>query len=81
LAVDVIKIPHHGSRNQSVKFAQRSQARIAIVSVGADNAYGHPAPETIFLYESIGAKVIRTDQHGSVAVSSTQGNLVVSTQK
>ena len=81
LAVDVIKIPHHGSRNQSVKFAQRSQARIAIVSVGADNEYGHPAPETIFLYESIGAKVIRTDQHGSVAVSSTQGNLVVSTQK
>lgn len=81
LKVDVIKVPHHGSRNQSQTFAQRSEAKLALVSSGKDNEYGHPAPETVFLYETIGAKVIRTDEHGSIAVQKTGNGLSVETQR
>lgn len=81
LKVDVIKVPHHGSRNQSTEFAQQSYAKLALVSAGRDNNYGHPAPETVFLYESIGAKVIRTDEHGSIAVQKAGNSLIVKSQK
>lgn len=48
LTVDVIKIPHHGSKYQSSIFAQKTNAKIALISVGSENKYGHPAMETIF---------------------------------
>jgi competence protein ComEC len=81
LSATVIKVPHHGSRNQSTNFAKRVQAQIAIISVGKDNEYGHPAPETVFLYETTGAKVIRTDQHGSIAISTDGDKLKLSAEK
>ena len=46
LHVDVLKVPHHGSRYQDLPFLQSLGARLAVVSVGADNDYGHPAPAT-----------------------------------
>lgn len=79
-SVDVIKIAHHGSRKQSIQFAKKASAQLAIVSAGLNNEYGHPAPETIFLYETLGAKVLRTDQSGSIAVTKTQDELAVSVQ-
>lgn len=81
LTADVIKIPHHGSRKQSVEFAKKSKAQVAIVSAGAGNEYGHPAPETVFLYETLGARVIRTDLNGSIAIAKTDNGLVISAQK
>ena len=47
LRVDVLKVPHHGSRYQDLPFLQSLHARLAVISVGADNDYGHPAPETV----------------------------------
>ncbi len=44
---DVVKVPHHGSRYQSPLLTTWAPAPIALISVGADNDYGHPAPETI----------------------------------
>ena len=81
LKVDVLKIPHHGSKFQLPKFAQATSPQLAIVSAGEGNSYGHPAPETIFLYELVGAKVLRTDEHGSIAVIKRKDKLLVSTQK
>lgn len=78
---NIVKVPHHGSRNQSTNFARRVNADIAIVSVGKNNEYGHPAPETVFLYESTGARVIRTDQHGSVVISSDGNRLKLTAEK
>ena len=65
---DVIKIAHHGSRYQSVAFANWAKAEIAIISVGARNDYGHPAQETIALYELTGSTIFRTDRSGDIAV-------------
>ena len=43
LAVDVLKVPHHGSRYQEESWLLGLGARLAVVSVGADNDYGHPS--------------------------------------
>jgi competence protein ComEC len=65
---DVIKVAHHGSRYQSSDFAAWVNAEIAVISVGAENDYGHPAQETISLYELTGSEVFRTDLSGDIAI-------------
>jgi competence protein ComEC len=78
LAVDVLKVPHHGSRYQDPELLGGLGARVALVPVGADNSYGHPAAETIDLLEEAGAVVRRTDLAGDVAVSvDEQGQLTL----
>jgi len=71
--VDIVKVPHHGSRNQSSTFATSFPAQVAIFSVGADNTYGHPAPATLDQWEEVGAQIARTDQLGDIAVGRSQG--------
>lgn len=66
--VDVLKVPHHGSRYQSADFLSSTHARLAIVSVGAGNDYGHPATGTMGILRAMGAVALRTDRVGSVAV-------------
>lgn len=68
LGVDVVKIPHHGSRYQDPRFAAWSGGRIALVSVGIGNDYGHPAEETLEQWRDLGALVGRTDLDGDLAV-------------
>ena len=65
---DVVKIAHHGSRNQSEGFAQWLQPKVAFISVGLDNDYGHPARQTLALYELVGARIRRTDESGDLAL-------------
>ena len=81
IQVDVIKVPHHGSRNQSAPFVSWVHAPIALISVGAHNDYGHPARETIALYEMTGSKVFRTDTHGDLAIIVSGANLRVATKR
>ena len=69
LLVDVAKVPHHGSRNQDPDLPAWSHARIALVSVGVGNSYGHPAPETLDEWAAAGALIGRTDEGGDVAVT------------
>jgi competence protein ComEC len=76
-AVDVLKVPHHGSRYQDEELLTGLGARIALVSVGEDNDYGHPAPGTLDLLEDAGATVRRTDEDGDVAVVVDDGELRV----
>jgi len=68
LDVDVLKIPHHGSRFQDLGFLGGLHARVAIASVGADNDYGHPSPEVLDPLAGAGARVFRTDRDGTVVV-------------
>nr|WP_182541355.1 ComEC/Rec2 family competence protein [Nocardioides ginsengisegetis] len=79
LRVDVLKVPHHGSRYQDLDFLASLGARLAVVSVGADNDYGHPASSTIAGLASTGARVLRTDQDGDVAVVARDGDLLAVT--
>lgn len=68
LMVDVLKVPHHGSRYQDAAWLQSLHPSVALISVGAGNDYGHPAPSTVDLLRRSGAQVVRTDQSGEVAV-------------
>jgi competence protein ComEC len=65
---DVAKVPHHGSPHQHPGFAAWADAELAVISVGADNSFGHPAHETIADWRESGATVLRTDKHGDIAI-------------
>jgi competence protein ComEC len=79
--VDVLKVPHHGSKSQDPAFLAASRARVAVISVGADNDYGHPAPATLSMLRALGMRTFRTDLDGSVAVARTPGGLTVVPRK
>ncbi len=66
--VDVVKVAHHGSRYQDPALAAWTAGRVAIISVGEGNRYGHPAPETIAAWQGAGAIIGRTDLAGDVAI-------------
>lgn len=66
--VDVVKVAHHGSDRQEVSLANLVSARIAVISVGAGNPYGHPSPQTVGLYRSRADVVTRTDRCADVVV-------------
>jgi competence protein ComEC len=76
----VLKVPHHGSRSSSAaEFVSEVSPRVAIVSAGRRNAFGHPHPEVVQRYENRGALVLRTDRDGAVTVSTDGNRLWVST--
>jgi competence protein ComEC len=78
--VDVLKVPHHGSRRQDPGFLAAARAQIAITSVGAGNDYGHPAAATLALLGRLGMRVYRTDHDGDVAVLRTGAGMSVLTR-
>ncbi|MCR8694817.1 DNA internalization-related competence protein ComEC/Rec2 [Rhodococcus pyridinivorans] len=65
---DVLKVPHHGSRTTPARFLTAVRPSVALVSAGRDNLFGHPHPEIVSTLTGIGARVLRTDLHGDVAV-------------
>src|SRR5882724_7389885 len=75
LQVQVVKVPHHGSAYQDEEFLRSLHARVALVSVGADNDYGHPAARTLDLLRGTGAITLRTDTGGDLAVAVQHGQL------
>jgi competence protein ComEC len=65
----VIKVPHHGSRGaMESAFLKTVSPKVAVISVGARNPYGHPAPEVLAAYQQLGSRIFRTDQHGAVVI-------------
>ena len=68
LDVDVLKMPHHGSRYQDEDWLLSLRPEVVLVSVGADNDYGHPAESALEPLERSGADVGRTDRDGDLAV-------------
>ncbi|WP_405662291.1 ComEC/Rec2 family competence protein [Streptomyces sp. NBC_01166] len=67
--VDVLKVAHHGSAHQDAALLRSARPRFALISCGRDNPYGHPAARTVEALEAAGAKVLRTDVHGAIAVT------------
>lgn len=71
LSADVIKVPHHGSRYTSPELFEAVRPRIAVVSVGSRNRYGHPSPFTLRTLARRGVLVLRTDTAGDTAIVPT----------
>ncbi|MBM2820575.1 MAG: Internalization-related competence protein ComEC/Rec2 protein [Candidatus Berkelbacteria bacterium] len=68
---DVLKVAHHGSENGlSEDFLNVVRPEIAVISVGYDNKYGHPASSVISLLKKYAVKIYRTDQNGTVEIDS-----------
>ncbi|MFI1968113.1 hypothetical protein BLA24_21060 [Streptomyces cinnamoneus] len=67
--VDVLKVAHHGSAHQDPELLHGLRPRLAVISAGAGNPYGHPAARTVTALRSQGAAVLRTDTDGPVAVT------------
>ncbi|MBU3692049.1 MAG: MBL fold metallo-hydrolase [Candidatus Nanopelagicaceae bacterium] len=67
-AVDILKVAHHGSRFQDQGFLRITQPKVALISVGRGNSYGHPDVSLINSLLEMGSVVRRTDLHGPIAV-------------
>ncbi|HEY0929030.1 MAG TPA: DNA internalization-related competence protein ComEC/Rec2 [Gemmatimonas sp.] len=71
LRADVLKVGHHGSRTSSTEaFIAATAPRLAVVSLGTGNRYGHPAPQTVELFLKHGIPLVRTDLEGAIIVRS-----------
>ncbi|MFT9596354.1 DNA internalization-related competence protein ComEC/Rec2 [Mesobacillus sp.] len=67
IAIDVLKIGHHGSKySSSEPFLERTNADFAVISVGENNRYGHPGDEVIERLEERGIQIFRTDEDGAI---------------
>ncbi len=68
-AVDVLKVPHHGSKTGMLaSWLKLISPKAAIISVGKHNTYGHPSDKALKMLAKITSKIYRTDQKGSVEV-------------
>jgi competence protein ComEC len=80
LRADVLKVPHHGAATSVSAFFDAVHASDAVVSVG-ENDYGHPEPSTLEALGRAGARVWRTDEHGTITVTFDASGPVVTAQR
>lgn len=67
---NLVKIAHHGSSDGfNVELIDAVKPETAVISVGADNKYGHPALSIISALESRGIKILRTDRDGTISIN------------
>lgn len=78
LRADVLKESHHGSGYVDPTFVAASHAAVALISVGAGNDYGLPAPRTLSMLHRDGMRVLRTDLSGDVSIGVVGGRLTTS---
>jgi len=77
VSADVIKIGHHGSKSSTTDlFLHRVNPSYAVISVGADNQYGHPADEVLSRLNNADIKVYRTDKVGTIVFTSDGENII-----
>jgi len=80
LAADFLKVPHHGSKTSSSDaFVAAVAPKVAVVSVGEDNPFGHPFQGVVERYESAGVRFLRTDRDGAVTATTDGKTLTVTT--
>ncbi|MGN6255022.1 MAG: ComEC/Rec2 family competence protein [Solirubrobacterales bacterium] len=74
--VDVLKVAHHGSNDAGLgALLDRIRPRLAVISVGADNPYGHPTPGTLAVLARHRVPTLRTDEDGDVVIDVTRGSM------
>ncbi len=67
--VDVLKVAHHGSDDAGLgPLLERTRPRLAVISVGAGNPYGHPTPGTLATLRGHGVPTLRTDESGDITI-------------
>jgi competence protein ComEC len=71
----IVKVAHHGSRDQYPELYEHLRPRVALFSSGAGNEYGHPTDRSLAMVRSAGASVFRTDRDGSIAIASSSEGL------
>jgi competence protein ComEC len=81
-AVEILKVAHHGSQDDGLgALLDELRPTIAVISVGRENDYGHPAPSTLTALEAFpGLSLFRTDEDGRVTVESDGGRIAVQTE-
>lgn len=73
IPVTVIKVAHHGSEDATTpEWVRATGPRLAVISVGAGNEYGHPGERTLTAWESPARRVLRTDREGTIIVSGSK---------
>jgi competence protein ComEC len=78
LQADVVKVAHHGSASSTTQaFLDAVRPRIAVISAGEGNRFGHPSPDVVARLELAGALVYRTDEHGRVVIETNGERLWV----
>jgi beta-lactamase superfamily II metal-dependent hydrolase len=71
----ILKLPHHGSKNGTdARWLQVVHPGLAVASLGRNNDYGHPHAETLSLLRRTGIPLLRTDQLGSITITSDGRN-------
>ncbi len=76
--VDVLKVSHHGSEDAGLEMLlDRTSPRLAVISVGAGNPYGHPTPGTLAELAEHGVQTLRTDRRGTIVLDVDQNSFVV----
>jgi competence protein ComEC len=80
--IEILKVPHHGSRFQAEPFLSEVRPAVSLISVG-ENSYGHPDAELIAPLSELGSKVFRTDHDGAIALSwrADEGKPIFSARK
>jgi len=71
LTSTVLKVAHHGSNTSSSgDFLKAVNPKLAVISVGADNRFGHPSPQVLERLENLVGKerILRTDEQGTIEV-------------
>ncbi|MBL7184294.1 MAG: DNA internalization-related competence protein ComEC/Rec2 [Anaerolineae bacterium] len=71
LTSTVLKAPHHGSNtSSSAAFLNAASPELVVISVGADNRFGHPAPQVLERLEDLVGeeRILRTDENGAIEV-------------
>lgn len=82
LKSDVLKVGHHGSQYSThAQFLKKVNPAYSIIQVGKNNSYSHPKDVTIKKLEAIGSKIYRTDNDGTIILSSDGENISFETVK
>ncbi|HEY4226301.1 MAG TPA: ComEC/Rec2 family competence protein [Pseudolysinimonas sp.] len=81
--VDVVKVAHHGSADQSARLYEALHATVGLIGVGAGNDYGHPTAKLLGILAAVGTRPIRSDLDGMslIAPGARPGDIRVWTEK
>ena len=80
IAAEFLKVPHHGSKTSSTPdFVAAVAPKVAVVSAGEANPFGHPAESTVERYLQAGVRLLRTDRDGAVTALTDGRTMTVTT--